>query len=101
MAHPMTAATAETLTGTRTFTAAETKQYAFWALDPGGAGRSLVLPNAADAPGQMLFIANTADAAEVITISADSATVVTPTQGETAIVWSTGTKWYGIAGANS
>lgn len=101
MAHRMNAATAETLTGTRTFTAAEVRNYAFWALDPGGAGRSVVLPNAADVPGEMLWIANTADAAEILTISADSATVVTPTQGETAVLFCTGVKWYGIAGANS
>lgn len=100
-AHPMSAAPAETLTGTRTMTAAEITQYAFWAMDPGGAGRSVVLPNAATAGAGLLFIANTADAAEVMTISADSATVVTPTQGETAILFCTGTKWYGIAGANS
>lgn len=101
MAHKMSAATAETLTGTRTMTVAEVKQYAFWALDPGGAGRTVTLPNAADAPGEMLWIANTADAAEVLTIQADAVTVVTPTQAETAVLFSTGTKWYGIAGANS
>lgn len=97
----MSAATAETLTGTRTFTVAEITQYAMWALDPGGASRSVVLPNAADAGRGLLFIANTADAAEVLTISADSATVVTPTQAESAILFCTGVKWYGIAGANS
>lgn len=101
MAHKMTAATAETLAGTRTFTAAEVRKYAFWALDPGGAGRSVVLPAAATVPGEMLWIANTADAAEVLTISADSATVVTPTQAESAILFCDGVKWYGIAGANS
>lgn len=101
MAHKMRAATAETLTGTRTITATELKTYAFWALDPGGSARTVTLPNAADAPGEMFFLKNTADAAEVITISADSATVCTPTQAESAICWSTGVVWCGIAGANS
>ena len=82
-------------------TAAEVQKNAYWALDPGGAGRSVVLPAAATVPGELLFVSNTADAAEVLTISADSATVVTPTQGETAMLFCTGVKWFGIAGANS
>lgn len=101
MASKKKAATAETLAGNRTLTTAEVKKYSFWAFDPGGAGRNLVLPNAADAPGEMLWVANTADAAEVITIQADSATVCTPTQAESAVLWCDGTKWRGIAGANS
>lgn len=101
MAHVMKAATAETLAGNRTLTLTEVEQYAFWAFDPGGAGRNLVLPNAATATGHMLWVANTADAAEVITIQADSATVCTPTQNESAVLWCDGTKWRGIAGANS
>lgn len=97
------AGTLETLTGTRTITAAEVLASSHFTMDPGGAGRSVVLPNAATAgmAGQFITIANAADAAEVLTVSADSATVVTPTQGESAILWCTGVKWYGIAGANS
>lgn len=101
MAHKLRAATAETLTGNRTLTVTEVKNYGIWAIDPGGAARDLTLPNAADAPGEILFIKNTADAAEVITIKADSATVCTPTQNESAILFSTGVTWAGIAGANS
>lgn len=101
MAHKMRGATAETLAGNRTLSLAEVQKYAFWAFDPGGSGRDLTLPAAADAPGEILFIKNTADAAEVITVKADSATVCTPTQAESAIVWSNGTVWAGIAGANS
>jgi hypothetical protein len=101
MAHPFGAVVAETLTGTRTLTSGEIASTSIFAFDPGGAGRSLVLPTAASSKGHVLFIANMADAAEVITISADSATVVTPTQAESAIVFSNGVKWFGIAGANS
>lgn len=106
MAHPLAVSnsgTVETLTGTRTITAAEVLASSIFTMDPGGAGRSVVLPNAATAgmAGQIVCIANAADAAEVLTISADSATVVTPTQAETAILFCTGVKWYGIAGANS
>lgn len=101
MAHKMTAATAETLTGTRVITTAEAKQYAFWALDPGGAGRAITLPTIADTVGQMLWIANTADAAEVLTISDSVGTVCTPTQAESAVLWNDGVRWRGIAGANS
>jgi hypothetical protein len=101
MASKKKAATAETLAGNRTLTLAEVQKYAFWAFDPGGAGRNLVLPNASTAPGEMLWVANTADAAEVITIQADSATVCTPTQAESAVLWCDGTKWRGIAGSNA
>lgn len=101
MAHKLRAATAETLTGNRTLTATEVKNYGIWVIDPGGAARDLTLPNAADCPGEILFIKNSADAAEVITIKADSATVCTPTQSESAILFSSGVTWAGIAGANS
>lgn len=101
MAHKMRAATAETLTGNRTLSAAEVKTYAIWVIDPGGGARDLTLPNAADCPGEILFLKNSADAAEVITVKADSATVCTPTQNESAILWSSGVVWAGIAGANS
>lgn len=106
MAHRFAASnsgTLETLTGTRTITAAEVEASSLFTMDPGGAGRSVVLPDAATAnmAGQFVMIANAADAAEVLTISADSATICTPTQAETAVLFCTGVKWYGIAGANS
>lgn len=105
MAHAFAVSNAgalETLSGTRTITTAEVLASSFFSMDPGGAGRSVVLPNASTAlAGQFLMIANAADAAEVLTISADSATVCTPTQAETAVLFCTGVKWYGIAGANS
>lgn len=101
MAHKMTAAAAETLAAARTLTAAEVQQYAVWTFDPGGAARTVTLPAAASNTGQFLWIANTADAAEVLTIADDTGTVCTPTQNESAVVWCDGTRWRGIAGANS
>lgn len=103
MAHPMAAAAAETLSGTRTFTTAEVQQYAFWSLDPGGAGRNVVMPSESANTGQVVYIHNSADAAEVLTIKASngSTTICTPTQAETAIVWCNGTTWIGLVGANS
>ena len=104
MAHPFAVAstTTETLAGNRTITPAEVLASTMFTFDPGGAGRNVVLPNAAEAyKGQFVWIANAADAAEVLTIQADSATVCTPTQAECAIVMCNGSKWYGIVGANS
>jgi len=105
MAHPLAVISdgaVETLSGTRTITAAELLKNTVFTFDPGGAGRNVVLPDAsATYKGQVVFIANAADAAEVLTIQANSATVCTPTQSETALVVCTGVKWYGLVGANS
>lgn len=101
MAHPLRAATAETLAGTRTLTLAEVAEYGIWELDPGGAGRTVNLPAIADSTGQLLLIKNTADAAEVLTIADSVGTVSTPTQNESAILWCGTTRWASIAGANS
>lgn len=103
MAHPMSVATSETLTGTRTLTTAEVKQYAMWSLDPGGAGRNLVMPSESACAGQIVFVHNSADAAEIITVkgSDGSTTICTPTQAETAVLWCNGTTWIGLVGANS
>lgn len=92
----------ETLSGNRTLTIAEVEKYQAFAFDPGGASRDLTLPPEADCTGAFLFIANKADAAEVITVKNDGAgTIVTPTQAESACVWCDGTNWYGFVGANS
>jgi hypothetical protein len=73
-----------------------------WSFDPGGAARNLVLPAEADNVGTVLFIHNSADAAEVLTIQDDTpATVCTPTQAESAVVWCDGVSWFGLAGASS
>lgn len=101
MAHPLRAATAETLAGTRTLTIAEVDEYGIWELDPGGSGRTVNLPAIAGSEGQLLLIKNTADAAEVLTIADSIGTVATPTQNESVILWCGKTRWAGIAGANS
>lgn len=66
-------------------------------LDPGGSGRTVVLPAVAD--GLMCVIANRADGSEVITVNdADGNTIATPTQNETVTVWCDGTNWAGSVG---
>lgn len=91
----------ETLAGTRVLTAAEVNSYAIMSFDPGGSARAITLPAIASNVGESIVIANTADAAEVLTISDSVGTVVTPTQAESAILWNDGVRWRGIAGANS
>lgn len=92
----------ETLAGNRTLTKAEIDAYQFMAFDPGGAGRNLVLPAEAESQGALLFVANKADGAEILTIQNDApATVCTPTQGECAVLWCDGANWYGLVGAFS
>jgi len=96
MPHPFSVAAAETLSGTRTLTVAEVSAAHIFHFDPGGAGRNLDLPAAASCSGLVLFIANKADAAEVLTIrDATTATVCTPAQNESAIVWCDGVTWDG------
>ena len=98
------------LTGTQTITMTGDVDLAFQAtsgdttvernilmVDPGGAARNLDLPPEADSDGALLFITNTADAAEILTIrnDANDKTVATCAQDEEAIVWCNGTTWYG------
>lgn len=70
-------------------------------LDPGGAGRTILLPPEED--GLIFVFVNTADAAEVLTIKDDSntTTFATPTQAEAAILVCNGTTWGGLVGASS
>jgi hypothetical protein len=89
----MSAAPAETLTGDRTLTAAQLRSYAFWSFDPAGANRALTLPTAASAPGQMVWVTNLTDAAETLTVTADSATVAVVLEGVSAALWSDGVTW--------
>lgn len=96
MAHPLGVAAAETLTGARTLTNAEIQAAQLWSFDPGGAARDLTLPTvAAENTGIVLFIANKADAAEVLTIKDGVGTICTPTQNESAVVWCDGATWDG------
>jgi hypothetical protein len=90
----------ETLTGNKTLVCDD----AFYqVLDPGGAGRNVVLPKEAASKGLRFLIRNAADAAEVLTIQASDAstTVCTPTQNESALVACDGTTWRGLVGAHN
>ena len=70
-------------------------------IDPNGA-RDLTLPAEADSDGLFFIIVNQAGSSEVITIQEDTpATVCTPDQNETALVFCDGTTWEGLVGANS
>ncbi|NIS77761.1 MAG: hypothetical protein GTO00_09145 [Deltaproteobacteria bacterium] len=71
-------------------------------MDPGGAARTVTLPAEADSEGLMFIVANTADAAEIITIQDDGLNAIaTPTQNETAIVVCDGVNWHGLVGADA
>lgn len=71
-------------------------------LDPGGAARNVDLPAEEESFGLVFIIANEADAAEVITVRNDAAgTIVTPTQGESALLFCDGTAWRGIISADT
>jgi len=95
-------ATAETLTGNRVITVAEIETYNAMAFDPGGSARNVDLPPASACKGVYLFISNTADGAEDLTIrDAIGATIVTPGQDEAAMVWCDGVRWYGMVGDQS
>jgi len=95
MAHKVTMAATETLTGTRVITTAEFQTNFLMSFDPGGAGRTVTLPAEADVSGEMMVIANAADAAEILTIQSDGAsTVATPTQNEVVMLFCDGTNWF-------
>ena len=99
MAHPLGVNVLEVLGADRVLTQAEVDDNNIFSFDP-AAARNLDLPAEADNAGIVLFIANTANAAEVITIRDDGAgTVCTPTQAESAIVFCDGVSWRGIVGA--
>lgn len=96
------AAATETLSGNRTLTVDEIDRTQIFSFDPGGSGRTVTLPAEAESEGAVVFVANTADGAEVLTIQDDGTnTIVTPTQNEAAILWCDGTSWYGLVGASS
>ena len=99
MAHPFGIVVLETLGADRVLTQAEVDESNVFTFDP-AAARNLDLPAEADNAGVVLFIHNAANAAEVITIRDDgAATVCTPTEDESAIVWCDGVTWFGLVGA--
>jgi hypothetical protein len=63
-------------------------------LDPGGAGRTILLP--AEADGLWYDITNTADAAETLTVKEDSntTTIATIEPGQTTTFFCQGGSWY-------
>lgn len=104
MAHPFETdvRTMVVLSGNLVLSAADIAANTIFDIDPNGA-RDITLPDASAAnAGTMLVFHNGAGGAEVMTIkSTAQATIVTPTQNESAIVFSTGAVWFGIAGADS
>jgi hypothetical protein len=93
---------AETLSANRAITLEEIETYQAFSFDPGGAARDVSLPDEAACKGAFAYLANAADAAEIITIKNDGGDAIcTPTQSETAFIWCDGTSWFGLVGANS
>ena len=63
-------------------------------LDPGGAGRTIVLPAEGNSRGKSFVIENTADAAEDLTVNNDAAGLIgTINQNEAGIFSCDGTTW--------
>ena len=63
-------------------------------LDPGGAGRTVVLPAESVSKGMWYWITNAADAAEALTVNNDAAgAIVSIAQNERALVVCNGTTW--------
>lgn len=93
----------ETLTGNRTITASELRQYRVFAFDPGGSARTVTIPDATSFwNGHDFEIENTANGAEIITIEDTSTnTICTPTQNETAEVRCRAETWKGKVSASN
>ena len=72
-------------------------------IDPGGAGRDVLLPAEASSIGLRFFIFNTADAAEALTIKEDSdtTTIIVLDQDQHGIVVCNGTAWLGFIGSET
>jgi hypothetical protein len=84
-------ANVETLAGNKTLVASD---QTFQKLDPGGAGRNVVLPPEGANDGLWFYIMNAADGAETLTVQNDAlGTVVALPQNEAAIVICDGTTW--------
>ena len=84
--------TVETLSGGKTLTVGDA-----WSqtLDPGGSGRTVVLP--AEAKGLEVYISNSADASEDITVNNDGGSgIVTISQNEDAYLSCDGTNWNSV-----
>lgn len=85
----------ETLSGTRTITAAEVDSYQVLFLDPDGSARNVDLPAEEGCEGVYLVIVNTAGGAENISVRNDAAGAVgTIGQNETGFLFCNGSAWY-------
>ena len=81
----------ETLAGTKTLVITDAK---YQALDPGGAGRDVVLPAVALSRGAVFHILNKADAAETLTVkNAAAATILAVLQNKAAVFVCDGATW--------
>lgn len=87
-----TLARSRTASGAITLTTADQRVQV---IDPGGAGRNVVLPAEADMVGDFFVIVNAADAAETLTVQDNDAstTVLTVAQNFGAYFYSTGSAW--------
>jgi hypothetical protein len=100
MGHPLGVNVLEVLSDHRTLTQAEVDENNIFSFDPGGGARNLILPAEADNAGIVLWIYNASDNTEILTIQDDSpATVCTPTENESAMVFCDGVSWRGAVGA--
>lgn len=87
----------QTLAGTKTLTDAD---FPLQYLDPGGAGRNVVLPAEANT-NHSFVIVNTADAAETLTVKDDGGTTIgTIAQGENRQFVSNGLAWKVLSGGD-
>jgi hypothetical protein len=79
----------ETLSGGKTLTINDARYQTY---DPGGSGRTIVLP--AEAAGLEVIVSNGADASEDLTVNNDAgATIVTISQNEDCFLYCDGTNW--------
>lgn len=69
-------------------------------VDPNGGSVTLTIPAATALSGRFFF-ANTADAAETITIDDGGGTVATIAQNESVVLVSDGSAWYPVVGTNT
>ena len=82
----------ETLSGGKTLTINDARYQTY---DPGGAGRTIVLP--AEALGLEVLISNGADASEDLTVNNDAgATIVTISQNEDCLLYCDTTNWNAV-----
>lgn len=69
-------------------------------IDAGGASMTLTLPTVAAAANRILFLFNTADGIETITVkdSTGVTTVATLAQNKATVLYCNGTTWHAIVG---